>query len=1501
MEKASETSPSPVLPKTAFASERSSRKLKNASGSSKEETAAEKFPGKIPKTRPNTRSTNKFSPLAEEDEDEENNSNVGPHLADTTNKNSEQDEFFGANWVDGSSSSRGRNALGSPPTKNFVLDTGRQDCQGHVGNRHMVQGVNVIGASKLNGKKKIVKSSSSKSKSTNRAHSNKNDDNDNRSDDSEQAWTTVTPKSKAAAAKKKQIISKEQQKKKKKGASDSPGRDSNHVYTPAAPSRSALKGQQKSSCGNGPQTSPVCDASIREENETELPSSDSQHASEYSSPDSNSSSSDSFISDDSFVGRNESSSSTGYTCVVCVTDHNCQLIPGRNCFDKVAQLVMHLREKHAGPEFAARIKQAYSRLGVVQCSGCGEFFTRIQACANHQKVCGSNKKPRKSGSQNLNSSSKVNRAVGSDAKARTQRDTTLGNNNNSVPRHRGSGATTTSSSNPALRAGAQEENHSLASTQLEEEVEEDDDFEDSGEYQVPTQRATPRNNASRTEPIAEGNVAPMTKPMFGVRQKVMSVLRPLVVPLLETIANAAEATSEEMNLDQQRVLMGDALATLMLVPRGLQGATSDSGTRMMMADLKKLTGLPIREIGDRLLQFKQPPLYSNRDAAPSNSQPQPDPNSNSAPIIRLPERRLQRLVKKGEYSKAARLLESSTKSSGVAPSNAQTAAKIANYFPAADLQKDLLPANISVAVPPLVLNGGELLAGIENLPAESAAGMSGWTYELVQQLALGEDGNNFRLQLLRVFNLILQGRAGLVTQWTHDRIVPLQKPDGGLRPIVISDIWLRILSRIVAKKFAAQAADILAPLQFGVGIPGGCEVITHGLHLLEESERDNNHGAETGNHPRLRFHTIDFANAFNSVHRRYIHEALAMHFPQLLPFFRMCYMGPTPVYFREGRRAGMVARGVRQGDPLGPLYFALALKPILSQILEVSSTETLLQPLQQPLHLLAYLDDITVVGTQEQVELCVKETQRRAVVIGLQMNVRKSLQWGPPHSQPAALDTTCVEDGVHTLGNWFGTLEYQETRATEYLESFRLLFEALRRLDPRLALPLLRATISTSPMYVARTMPPSIIHDALISFDEEVDRTLALMCGSNNTLSGPSRGVRTLRAEDGGIGMARFSAIHKAAFASSLLASSNQIRRRSPLLRKDLLRRAASLQPFTQIAKRYSPNCVAGGSSHGSNVNDVVETPPEGPSVLKAWLDPVDGEEEIELPVPRQRELTAPQYLEQKEAVITGLQSDRHALAWHLSCKFKGSMSIFTDSSTSATLTADSYRVALSLRLLLKPQTPGAFQCRRCNEVQVDVRYHGLNCERLTSVRTSRHNYVRDNLARLLSSLFGPEAISIEQTYAVMIDGVERTLRPDIRLQHGGGFTLIDVSIANPASKRSLERGHSDTVPSGAAVHRELEKRVHYEPLMEQLQLAPTGLVVFVVEASGRLGGEAAKFLADLPTLPGILAQSSPTKKIEFSTRRMRQLIMIGNACCIEAAGKNGALQPAEQAPAEQA
>jgi len=71
---------------------------------------------------------------------------------------------------------------------------------------------------------------------------------------------------------------------------------------------------------------------------------------------------------------------------------------------------------------------------------------------------------------------------------------------------------------------------------------------------------------------------------------------------------------------------------------------------------------------------------------------------------------------------------------------------------------------------------------------------------------------------------------------------------------------------------------------------------------------------------------LDLKNAFNSISRPAILEALERQCPSMTPWVRQAFQPAPPLV---GREVKWSTRGVQQGDPLGPFLFAAGIHAAL--------------------------------------------------------------------------------------------------------------------------------------------------------------------------------------------------------------------------------------------------------------------------------------------------------------------------------------------------------------------------------------------------------------------------------------------------------------------------------------------------------------------------------------------------------------------------------------------
>lgn len=190
-------------------------------------------------------------------------------------------------------------------------------------------------------------------------------------------------------------------------------------------------------------------------------------------------------------------------------------------------------------------------------------------------------------------------------------------------------------------------------------------------------------------------------------------------------------------------------------------------------------------------------------------------------------------------------------------------------------------------------------------------------------------------------------------------LVALRKKDGGLRPIAIGLLLRRVLSRVCCITLRERTTTLLKPFQLGLGTPGGAEAAVHATRRFIASCT-----GPTG------IAKLDFVNAFNCIQREHVVNCVSATIPELLNVVIAAYGSESDLFF--GTHKIKSASGVQQGDPLGPLLFALGVR-------HLSHGATC------PF-VVWYLDDATLGGSIEEVSGEIERIRKEASAIGLELN-----------------------------------------------------------------------------------------------------------------------------------------------------------------------------------------------------------------------------------------------------------------------------------------------------------------------------------------------------------------------------------------------------------------------------------------------------------------------------------------------------------------------------------
>ena len=405
-----------------------------------------------------------------------------------------------------------------------------------------------------------------------------------------------------------------------------------------------------------------------------------------------------------------------------------------------------------------------------------------------------------------------------------------------------------------------------------------------------------------------------------------------------------------------------------------------------------------------------------------------------------------------------------------------------------------------------------------------------------------EHRDEFVERCTALVNMLARGDAptSLAPFLAGGNLTALPKKDNGVRPVAVGEVWRRLTAKCLCNEYKEQITAHFFPQQIGVGQPLGTEIGLETARQWCSRHHDS---------PSSVFVKVDFTNAFNCVNRQAFLEQCRHHFPGLSRWAEWCYGQPSNLYF--GAHTLISERGVQQGDPLGPMFFSLALQPLLLQLHEGISDEGLQL-------VFSFLDDLVLAGEQHAVAGAFHAFKSSALNIGLEFNTSKC-EVIPAAGDKATLDhglfpsdiTFRDEGNFELLGGPIGTEEFCNSHTQERVDKALVLLKALGELpDPQVALTLLRQCAAFSKLvYSLRVVPHKSHIKALENYDNAVrDCFDSFMCCS---LSDEEWSLARLSTKMGGLGL-RSSAEHSpAAFISSQAACRELCSKLDPKYRSD--------------------------------------------------------------------------------------------------------------------------------------------------------------------------------------------------------------------------------------------------------------------------------------------------------------------------------------------------------------
>ena len=762
---------------------------------------------------------------------------------------------------------------------------------------------------------------------------------------------------------------------------------------------------------------------------------------------------------------------------------------------------------------------------------------------------------------------------------------------------------------------------------------------------------------------------------------------------------------------------------------------------------------------------------------------------------------------------------------------------------------------------PLTFSVEEVMKRVRRTNKASAGGLSGSNYKSMQ--AWFHDADPLAEKLTAVFNRIAAGQvpAKVIPLLAAGRGVAIPKPEGvGLRPVVVGNIILRFVGTLALVQQSAKITKFFLepkPLQFAVGLAGGCELMVSAVSALLDE------------HPDWVDLAADAQNAFNSFCRSKMWGPLLEHFPNMAALARLMYGSASSIIFHEdgvGRTEVLNSVGSRQGCSWGSFLYCLTIQPLLRQLAEEFPG----------CRVLAFADDVHILGPAEVVAVAYERWRflYAAILQGV-LKDSKSKCYSPNLSAaavraaglPPAIAVTTV--GTRVLGGPVGSLDFCRSFAEGIVAEVEEDFEIIGRMSSLQAqLCLTTGSVQHRINHLLRTIAGgelSEFGDVMARYDDALLR-LPRRIARRLQLPNHAVGLVGLSLASGGLGFRTWKSTADCAYLASYMHTSSHF----PRL-------------FPDLAHRFPPILAlvpASGAAH---------PPPSAQAALAARAfvritsnaplvrDRLEGS----ATVLKHTQHVLSTIVDEAEArrvvgLISGMDNPRlprHMELYHSNCG---------DATTLATLPFDpattlsnrSFETGIVRRLLLPitPVTRGERrQCPTCHKASTrdnssdepgrsvdEFGDHNVGCKRMLSLRTRLWH---DPLVQTWHSLARMVGLSCgSEVYNLMVNSGKR---PDVAIFKDLYNIITDVRTIAGADSRYCPT--AALVPGHGAAWGAIQKDDAW------LQLAHSQGDTFIPlchESGGRLGAQAIKFLDEL----SVTAGGSQGDRVAFKTYALQRL-----------------------------
>ena len=770
--------------------------------------------------------------------------------------------------------------------------------------------------------------------------------------------------------------------------------------------------------------------------------------------------------------------------------------------------------------------------------------------------------------------------------------------------------------------------------------------------------------------------------------------------------------------------------------------------------------------------------------------------------------RVSAKLEEGDFRGAVRLASSDDT---LAPINEATFEALKAKHPPSHPQTALLPVDDNLQIS--IVTVEEIIQANHSFPKSSAGGPDGLRPQhLKDMMSVDISCLDLLPNLASFVQLVLEGKTPQSIQpfFFGANLTAIQKKGGGIRPIAVGCTLRRLSAKVAGGRVVKEMGNLLAPQQLGFGVRGGGEAAVHAVRLFL-------HDLD----PSKSVLKLDFMNAFNSIRRDKMLEAVIQHVPQIYPFVHSAYSSVSSLFWWN--KTIQSAEGVQQGDPLGPLLFCLSIHHIVSHLESELS--------------LFYLDDGTLGGETDKLLRDLEMVEREGVKIGLQLNPQKSeIICANPESAnffqssfPGALVVNTAKATL--LGSPIGDVYSISESLTAKVEMLQRRGQRLQCLSSHDAILLLKHSFALPKLLYSLRTAPCFLSPVLKDYDDVLRSTLSAITNIHFGVDDPSWTQATLPVKMGGLGIRSAVQLAPSAFLASAAATSDLVHLIVPPYLQSLsIPNVDEAKDLWSLGHGQSPPEVT--SQHQQRAWDIPKMSALAESLLENAPDPRA----------RARLLAS---------------ATKESGAW---------LNVLPISSLGLRMDNDTIRVAAGLRLGAPLCMPHS--CHHCGEEVDCLAMHGLSC-RWSEGRHHRHAAVNDIIHRTLAAAKVPSRLEPSGLYRT--DGK----RPDgITVVPWKSGKLLVWDATCPDTFAPSYSSIATREAAAVAAMAEERKAVKYVSLSSTYTFTPVA-----IETSGVFGPRTATFLKDLGHR---LAQVTGDKKsTTYLLQRLSVAVQRGNVASV--------------------